>query len=105
MVRALLEKAAAGSLNVPLVTRTNDPMPVNPMEFTWLTLPGMNWEWLNRLKALAMNSMLVLSVVLTVFLTVRSQLLVRGVAKVLRPAVASAPGPAWMYWALGLLAR
>ncbi len=46
----------------------------------------------------------VLSVVLKRFTTVISQLLVRGVASVLRPAVARAPLAAWMYWAFGFTA-
>src|SRR5215470_14637819 len=112
MLRALLAKAWVGSLNAPLLTRTNAVAAsvVYPIEFTVLTLPGMNWEWLKMLKAVATNSRLVFSVVLIRFTTVKSQLLVRGVARGLRPpttrplAFAKAPRFAWMNRALGLFA-
>ena len=97
MTRALLLKAWDGSLNAAFVARTKEVMVVNPIEFTVLTLPGRNWEWLKMLKALAWSSSEVLSVVLNFFTTVKSQLLVRGVASVLRPAVAKAPRLASIY--------
>src|SRR6185437_15119008 len=97
-------KVCVGSLKAELPARTNGEIAVKPIEFTVLTLPGRNWEWLKMLKPFAANSRFVLSVRLKRFTTVRSQLLVRGVARVLRPAVARAPFAAWMYCALGLTA-
>src|ERR1051326_2549031 len=70
-----------------------------------LTEPGVHCGWLKAFRKSARNWKNLPSVMWKFLKTERSRLRMPGSGTVLRPALESAPAPAWMYCAFGLLTR
>src|SRR5581483_3337378 len=99
MVRGLLPHVAFGLLKFCIsgIREFLWPWSVRSIESTWFRTPGTQFGWLNALNNCAANSTLYRSVTEIRFNSVKSQLLMGFICRVLRLEFASAPLPATMY--------